>query len=318
MTESPTAPTTRSHFTAYCWFVWAYLIGVILFGAWVRITGSGAGCGSHWPTCHGEVIPRSPSVETVIEYTHRLTSGLCGLFCLVAIVWSWRRFGGRSRVTMASLVVMFFVIVEGAIGAGLVLKELVADDASVARAVVISLHLTNTLGLVGAATLMVWWSKGESLIPTIPVPRSWFTLALVALVVTSMTGAITALGDTLFPVDLTSDVGLAERLSQDLSATQHFLIRLRILHPIIACIVAVLLFRLGLWARDEADGQLRTIATCAVGLTIIQVLFGFMNIALGAPGWMQLIHLLMAQILWSCFVALTFAPRPGAGDALPG
>ena len=248
-------------------------------------------------------------METIIEYTHRLTSGLCGVFCLIAIAWSWRLFGGQSRITRASLVVMFFVLVEGAIGAGLVLQELVADDASVARAIVISLHLTNTLGLVGAATLMAWWSRTPALMAPIPLGRLWFIVGLVALVFTSMSGAITALGDTLFPVDMEADIGLTERLAQDLSPTQHFLIRLRILHPLLACVAALLLFRVALWARDHTSAQLKAIATGAVFLTVAQVLFGFLNIALGAPGWMQILHLLMAQLLWSCFVALTFAPR---------
>ena len=65
-----------SRFAKYSWIVLVYNLVVILWGAYVRATGSGAGCGSHWPLCNGEVIPRAPEVETLVEFTHRLSSGL--------------------------------------------------------------------------------------------------------------------------------------------------------------------------------------------------------------------------------------------------
>ena len=87
----------RDALTRYAWAFVLYLIGVILFGAWVRITGSGAGCGSHWPTCHGELIPMAPATETIIEYTHRLTSGLCGPLALLLVGWVWNGTVGGGR-----------------------------------------------------------------------------------------------------------------------------------------------------------------------------------------------------------------------------
>src|SRR5262249_41187531 len=60
----------------FAWFVVAYNIAVILWGAYVRATGSGAGCGSHWPLCNGQVLPSAAQTQTLIEFTHRVTSGL--------------------------------------------------------------------------------------------------------------------------------------------------------------------------------------------------------------------------------------------------
>ena len=312
----PPPPTSRA-FTRFAWATYAYLLAVILFGAWVRITGSGAGCGSHWPTCHGELIPRSPSIQTMIEYTHRLTSGACGLLALALVAWAVKAFGARSRVALASWAVLFFVIVEGAIGAGLVLAELVADDASEARAIVISLHLVNTLTLVGASALAAWWSRDSSQAGgSSSLDRRWVLAVLFGLVLTSMSGAITALGDTLFPVKLVEGVPLVDRLREDLSATQHFLVRLRILHPVIACALALGAGWVALSARDVTTGLVRNIATAALAFTILQVALGFTNIALGAPGWMQLLHLLAAQLLWTCFLLLLVStPRPLSAPA---
>ncbi|MDR3719363.1 MAG: COX15/CtaA family protein, partial [Bryobacteraceae bacterium] len=146
-------------FAALAWFFVAYLMGVILFGAWVRITGSGNGCGSHWPACNGDIIPQAPAAKTIIEYTHRLMSGLCGIIALVLVVWARR----VSRpVFRASLLTLFFLIVESLLGALLVKRHLVVDDVSVARAYTVALHLANTLLLSASAALLAWRASTEN------------------------------------------------------------------------------------------------------------------------------------------------------------
>lgn len=292
-----------SRFPRFAWVFLAYLLLVILFGAWVRITHSGAGCGSHWPTCHGQIVPLSPSIETIIEYSHRLTSGLLGILGLVLLGWAAARFR-RSRVTAAAVLTMIFIVFEAAIGAGLVLKELVADDDSVARAIIISLHLVNTLLLTGSAALAAWWSTDERRL----APRSlgvgtWLLAAgALALVASCMTGAVTALGDTLFPVDVQTS-GLFERMQDDLSPANHFLVRLRIIHPVVAVVAAGIVYGVGAWVRQHAKDE-RT-ARLAKGLqhgVVAQVVVGILNIGLAAPGWMQLVHLLVAQLVWVALV----------------
>jgi heme A synthase len=238
----------------------------------------------------------------MIEYTHRLTSGLCGIFGLALWIAAARRFGWGSRVAFAALATLFFIGTEGAIGAGLVLKELVAEDASWARAAVISLHLVNTLSLVAVASLVAWWSRPRQT-NAFPQLRRGLGAVLVALVVVSMTGAVTALGDTLFPVKLGSS-GIVEHLLEELSATQHFLIRLRIVHPVLAILVALGAWRIALAAADDSEGQTRTIARLALWTVVAQVAVGLANIGLGAPGWMQLVHLFLAESVWICFLLL--------------
>jgi cytochrome c oxidase assembly protein subunit 15 len=306
-----------SSFTRYTWAFLAYLLLVILFGAWVRITHSGAGCGSHWPTCHGMIVPLDPSLETIIEYSHRLTSGLLGIFGLVLLAWAARRFG-RHRVTAAAVVTLIFIVLEAAIGAGLVLKELVASDDSVPRAIIISMHLVNTLLLTGSAALAAWWSTD-----TRPVsPRAlgtgtWILAAgLLALVATCMTGAVTALGDTLFPVGATDGVGLFERVTDELSPASHFLVRLRIIHPVVAVVAAGIVYGVGAWAREHAhDSRTPRLARALQHGVMAQVVVGFLNIGLAAPGWMQLVHLLLAQVVWIAAVLTTVSAWAGAAEA---
>ena len=299
-----------ARFTLAAWLFLGYLIAVILFGAWVRISHSGDGCGSNWPTCHGEVVPTAPTTAALIEYTHRVTSGFCGVFGIILLAWSWLRFGW-GRVTRAVALTLLFVVFEGAIGAGLVLAELVADDDSIARAVVIALHLTNTLALTGFAALAAWRSGLDRQPLFLARRRLAFALALGLVVLTAMSGAVTALGDTLFPRAVTVESGLFAEIRDELSAGNHFLVRLRVLHPGLAIIAAAYL----IWLL-ESEAEINRWARSAMYLVGIEVALGFFNIGLSAPGWLQILHLLAAQVLWVALI-LTCAsldsrlqPRP--------
>lgn len=283
-------------FTLAAWLFLGYLVAVILFGAWVRISHSGDGCGSNWPTCHGEVVPTDPTAATLIEFTHRVTSGLCGVFGLALLAWAWVRFRW-GPVTRAVALTLLFVVFEGAIGAGLVLAELVADDDSAARAVVIALHLTNTLALTAFASLAAWRSGQDWQPSFMGRQRLAFAAALVLVVLAAMSGAVTALGDTLFPREVTVGEGLLAEIRDDLSASNHFLVRLRLLHPGIAIIAAAYL----IWLLHGESDKNRC-ARAAMYLVAAEVAVGFFNIGLSAPGWLQVVHLLAAQALWVALI----------------
>jgi heme A synthase len=295
------------NFTQFAFGTLAYNIAVILWGAWVRITGSGAGCGAHWPMCNGEILPRTDSAQTLIEYSHRLTSGLTLVLGIVLVSWAWRKWGQSHRVTRAAGVALLFLFAEAALGAGLVLFELVADDDSIARAVVISLHLANTFLLLGFGALAAWWSfqPGPAAAPRYREYTSLLWTAVGGLVFIGMTGAITALGDTLFPIDPLSEGPILQRVLRDLSPTEHYLIRLRIIHPLTAITVGILLLFVGGFLRKKVeDPMVRAWAGLVVALTLAEAIGGWINVELGAPGWMQLVHLAMADFLWIATVLL--------------
>ena len=279
-----------SRFAKYAWGVLAYNFLVVLWGAWVRVTGSGAGCGEHWPDCNGEVIPRDPSVETMIEFTHRATSGVAGLLVLALMVAAWRSFPAGHRVRRSAVIALIFMIAEALLGAGLVIFGLVDQNASVARAVVMALHLINTLLLLGGMALCAWWAEDDRPITRHPTRRRGLWTGAGLIFAVGITGAIAALGDTLFPAQ-----SLIDGIAADLDPTSHFLLRLRSLHPIVALVCAGVLWALAQRWPSKPAQWLKV-------LIVVQVLAGFINLILLAPGWLQLVHLLLADLLWVCFI----------------
>jgi cytochrome c oxidase assembly protein subunit 15 len=215
----------HKRYERYVWVVLAYTILVILWGAFVRATGSGAGCGDHWPLCNGEVIPRAPMLETIIEFSHRLTSGVLMLMVLGMTIFAFRLYPKGHIVRVGAVLSIVFVIIEALFGAALVLFELVADNSSMARAVAMSIHLINTLLLVAFVTMTGMWVRGVPRPDIVGRGRilGWIVLGVVMMLLLGASGAIAALGDTLFPA-----ASLQEGLAQKFDPAAHFLIRLRV------------------------------------------------------------------------------------------
>jgi heme A synthase len=303
-----------SRFAKYAWFVLLFNLGVILWGAYVRATGSGAGCGSHWPLCNGVVIPRSQQIETMVEFTHRATSGIAFMLVLGMLVWAWRKFPRRHRIRKVALISMLFMITEALVGAGLVLLELVAENASIGRAFSISIHLINTFLLLAFITITAWWASGGD-----QVRLKWgetnlwlLFVGMLAVILLGMSGALTALGDTLFPVS-----SLEEGLRQDFSPAAHFLIRLRIFHPTIAVIVSVYIILIISWITNKVNIERNKILGRATILVVLlQLLAGLLNIILLAPVWLQLVHLLLADLIWIGMVLFATTTLSVENDAL--
>jgi heme A synthase len=284
----------------YAWAVLVYNLAVISWGAYVRATGSGAGCGAHWPLCNGEVVLRAPAIETLIEFSHRATSGIALITVVVLFVWARRAAPAGHPVRLGAALSLGFMLSEAALGAGLVLFQLVADDASAARALAVGAHLLNTFLLLAALTLTVFWAAGGGPLHAGTGRKVLIQLAAgaAALLLVSVAGAITALGDTLFPSG-----SLAEGLNADLSATSHFLIRLRTIHPVLAIMAAVYLM-FGVWQLHAGSVFGRRMARWVASLLAIQLLAGISNVFLLAPIWLQLFHLLLADAIWIAYVLL--------------
>jgi heme A synthase len=288
----------------YAWFTLAFTVAVILWGAYVRATGSGAGCGSHWPLCDGEVIPRAPDTAKVIEFTHRLTSGLSLLFVLALYVISRRLFARGSFARKAAGYSLIAILLEAAIGAGLVVFEWVGLDKSVYRAFSIGLHLVNTLFLLAALTLSAQAGSEEKprwKWPTKGRERIWVRGLVWGFALLGALGALTALGDTLFPVG-----SVAEGWSRKFAENSHFLEQIRIVHPSLAVTWAGALWvwLSSLWERIPA---LKRRSLCLLGFVVANLLLGLVNVVMLAPIPLQIAHLLLADILWILFVGLVFS-----------
>lgn len=283
----------------FAWGVLAYNLAVILWGAYVRATGSGAGCGSHWPLCNGTIVQPSPTTATIIEYSHRLTSGLALVLVAALAGWTFRATPKGHPARLGAAAAVFFMLTEAALGAGLVLFRLVADNATMARAMFVAAHLVNTFILLKALTLTAWWLEGR---PRTAIGRRPLVAAvLIALglgvILTGASGAVAALGDTLFPSG-----SFAEGLRADLSATSHALIRLRVWHPAIAVTVGALLLLVAPRLVEDAGGLGHRLLRALVILVAVQLLAGLANVLLAAPIWMQMVHLVVADLLWITLV----------------
>lgn len=286
----------------FSWGLLAYNLGVILWGAYVRATGSGAGCGRHWPTCNGEVIPLQPSVKTLIEYSHRFTSGLALVTVLVLLLWALKSYAKGHPVRKGAWASVILMITEGGLGAGLVLFELVADNASMARVWSMGLHLVNTFLLLSALALTAFWASGGkdfSFKGQGGLGHKIYTgLGLVLII--GVTGAVTALGDTLFPPE-----SFGAGMVADGEGGVYFLKRLRIFHPIIAVTLGLYFVYLGMKLRRPQYGPLtRRLAGWLIGLYALQLAIGGLNIYLRVPAWTQLVHLLFADLVWITLVLL--------------
>jgi heme A synthase len=300
-----------TRFARYSWFTLAFNVAVVLWGSIVRATGSGAGCGSHWPLCNGVVMPQSPRIETIIEFSHRLTSGVALLLVVGLVVGAFRGLPRGHAGRRAAVWSMFFMIGEAAVGAALVLFRLVADNPSMARAMFMATHLVNTFLLLAALTLTAHFASGGApfRLRGRGLMGSGFALGLFGLLLSGVSGATAALGDTLFP-----SRSLAAALAQDLSPTAHLLIRLRIFHPGIA--IASGLFALYLAMRllkRRLGPDTRRFAGWTAALVFTQILAGTVNVLFLAPVWMQVIHLLLADLLWIAFVRMGASALAAAG-----
>jgi len=307
-----------SRFSAFAWGVVVFNLGVIVWGAYVRASLSGDGCGSSWPLCNGEVVPLGAGAKTIVEFTHRATSGVALVLVVALVVWALRALPKRHPARGAAVMSLGFIVVEALIGALLVRYQFVAGNPSASRAVWMAVHLVNTFLLLASLALTAWWASGGGAVRL----RRQGTLGLVVAgalagtLVLAVSGAVAALGDTLFPAG-----SLAEGLRQDLSPAAHALVRLRLMHPLLALVVGGLVLYAASYAnRARAGAWVGRISGAAAALVLLQLLVGAFNVALLAPVALQLTHLLLADLMWIALVLLaasSLSEEAPAADA-PG
>jgi heme a synthase len=301
-TKSTMRPEVSRALVRFAWVVVGYNVLVILWGALVRATGSGAGCGNHWPLCNGQVIPLSPRVDTIIEFTHRCMTGGSTFLVIGLLVWTFRgTVKGQAARTLA-VISMALLLNEAFLGALLVKLGYVTGNQSIGRVVLLSVHLSNTLLLLAALTLtatLLATGQTSRELRTGGAKKLWALLGLVATLVVGVSGSLAALGDTLFPAS-----SLRAAIAQDFAAGSPWLLRLRGVHPASAVIAAVFVFWLVGQARRAGAGRL---AGLVLGLLGFQFLLGLADVVLLAPVWMQIMHLLGADLYWVALVTLAAA-----------
>ncbi|MGD0368367.1 MAG: COX15/CtaA family protein [Acidobacteriaceae bacterium] len=301
----PATAATATHVPAplrrFAWAVLAYNVAVIVWGSAVRATGSGAGCGDHWPLCNGTLVQHHPAIATLIEFAHRATSAIDLLCVLALVVWIFIAVPRPHLARACTIAVLVLTLNEALLGALLVLLGHTAQDRSPSRAVYLGLHLTNTLLLLAALALTAHFLARRtgafrgSL--TLRTPRLALT-GLIATLIVGVTGSLAALGDTLYPAH-----NLITAIAQDFSTGSSWLLQIRWLHPAISIIAGI--FIVWLIVRSLHDSPNHTLAIGVLFLLALQYLLGVADVALLAPTWMQMTHLLGADLLWIALVILS-------------
>jgi heme a synthase len=299
MAAAVTVKKTSRALVRFAWGVVGYNVLVILWGALVRATGSGAGCGNHWPLCNGQVIPLSPRVDTIIEFTHRcMTSG--SLFLVIGLLaWTFRETIKGQAARVLAVASMVLLLNEALLGALLVKLGYVTGNQSMGRVVVLSIHLSNTLLLLAALTLTArmlatgqrWHELGVG-----GAKKLWAYVGLAATLVVGVSGSLAALGDTLFPAS-----SLRAAFAQDFAEGSPWLLRLRGVHPVSAVVAAIFVLWLVGQARRARAGRLAGLVLALLGF---QFALGLADVLLLAPVWMQILHLLGADLYWVALVTL--------------
>jgi cytochrome c oxidase assembly protein subunit 15 len=288
----------------FAWAVLAYFTAVILWGALVRATGAGAGCGNHWPLCNGTVLQHSASTNTMIEFTHRITSGISFFSAVGLLVWTFLGTIRGHLARYAAAFTVFFTLLEAILGALLVKLGLTAQSHSPLRPWYLALHLTNTLLLLAALTLTAHLLSRRQgyLRNTIRLVAPFGTIVgILVVLVVGVTGSLAALGDTLFPA-----TSLGAALAEDFSATSGWLVRWRWTHPTIAFIASIfLIWILVRAAQRTTHWDNRSLSALVLVLLALQYVLGVFDVLLLAPLWLQIAHLLGADVLWSALVVLT-------------
>ena len=295
----------RNWFVRYAWFVMALNLAVIVWGAYVRASGSGSGCGDSWPLCNGSVLPEFRRVATVVEYMHRFSSAVLVIAVLGLMAAAWKWFEPRSVVRNAATWAVLLTFTEGLFGAALVLLGHVAENQSPWRGLTLSLHLMNTLSLIAALASTAWFAQTEATnaSSTEPSLRRLLRMSIGACVMVMLTcaaGGIAALADTLFPAS-----SLQSGWSQDFSPGSHLFVKLRVIHPVVAVCAALVIVVLCTKLPNAASGKIRGLRSALVVLVAAQVCAGAINLAVLHPVWLQLLHLLLADLVWICTFLLT-------------
>jgi cytochrome c oxidase assembly protein subunit 15 len=292
----------QQKFRIFAWSVLIFQLAVIIWGAFVRASGSGAGCGEHWPLCNGQVIPQAQISATLIEFAHRVTSGLAVISTVVLAIWAWRAFPRGHAARTGALLALIAIFIESAIGAALVLLRLVASNESLSRGLWLAAHLVNTLFLLAALSVTAWEAdRARERATDSPHARRDIGLTITGFVLAGVLGTFAALGDTL-----TVSTSLTEGLRADFSSLSNIFVRVRILHPLMAGALGIwlLAFVTRLITSKQTSAAARRLAGAIAVLVICQVSLGVANILLAAPVWLQLTHLLGADLLWIASVLL--------------
>ena len=281
-----------SFFKKYSLFSLVFTLLTIFWGAWVRLSFSGDGCGKNWPLCEDKIFPEN--VTAFIEWLHRLSSGLSLVFIFALFILAFKIYSKNHGVRYFSIASFLLILIEAFIGAILVLSGLVGANTEKIRVLVLAVHSINSLLLVGALTLCYkmscWEKRGEKITDNLKLkkPLIYFVCLFPLL---ALTGNIASLAGQLFP-----SLSLSSALALDLMPSAHISLKVRPFHPLLA---VCFLLGFSFFAFSKKHLIFPALAIFVV------VLFGFATLVSLSPMWMKMTHLALAYGLWVFLVIIS-------------
>jgi len=287
-----------TRFRRLAWAAAASTYLLIVLGAIVRITGSGLGCGDHWPLCNGHLFPPLDDIGTVIEWSHRLVAALVSiLVAALAGYASWLRTGARSTERdvpgQMAYVALGLLVLQIALGAITVKLELPPWS--------VVLHLGTAMLLL--ATLLIAATGRVRAQRAAPLPVAVLVLAFV----TVLFGALTAnLGAAAachgFPL-----------CNGQVWITAGPLALIQWIHRLLAYSLAIAAL---VWAVRAPQRGPKVV----LGLVVLQIGIGAAIVLLGLPSGLRAAHVAVGAAVWAgaVLVALAWPQNDTAPERFPG
>ncbi|WP_252314695.1 heme A synthase [Sinobaca sp. H24] len=284
---------------------------VLIQGSLVTKTGSGEGCGATWPLCFGEVIPDSPALETIIEYSHRLWSGLMGLFVIILAVWAWKKLPHLRETKFMALMAVLFIVFQGMMGAGAVIWG--------NSSLVLALHFgisTISFATVVLLTILAFENKKNAPAPTVSKGyRNYLLFVIIYCYAVIYTGAYVKHTDATYACE-----GFPlcnNQIIPDISGALGFQIGIHFAHRVFATILFIFIAILMIWTirRFASSASLKTASILVFALTIVQIAAGISVVYVTAYLASALTHAITVTFLFTTlgYMVMIATRKPAVG-----
>jgi cytochrome c oxidase assembly protein subunit 15 len=266
-------------FVTLAWVAAACAYVLIVLGAVVRITGSGMGCGDHWPLCNGHLFPSLHDIPTVIEWSHRLLAALVSVLVLALAALAWRGAGSlEPGARAAAYTAGVLLVIQILLGAATVKTGLTP--------VMVILHLATAMLLLGSLI-------AAARAPWIPTPSSWIPIGLTF--ITVLFGALTA------NLGAIASCGGFPLCNGQLIPTAGPLAWVHWTHRLLAYSLAGYL----IWWVVKSPRR----AVSLLGVVVLQIAIAATMIQLGFPGALQAAHAAVGAGVWAGVVIIAATPH---------
>jgi len=289
----------------------ALLLGFaqIVFGAIVRITGSGMACGDHWPDCYGSFTPAPNAPNLLVEISHRYGAAALSLVILALAIAAWRNrreqgVSGRGGALRPSLLAILLVVAAALFGAVTVKMEL--------NPVVVATHLAIAMSLLAVLVVVVVRAGGLGAATVGAGSQRTFRSARAAVGLTFLAlvfGALTA--------NTPGSAAACRGFPWCTAIAEHGTpLWIQVTHRIIAFLLLGHLIAISIGVRKRGEPRpIRSAAWAALGVLVLQILVAAAMVEMHLPPSLRSLHQAVGTALWLAVVALVaLAAGPATND----